>query len=610
MIGLPDLRWFPKPFGAGDTDEAGSKKMLGKPDIDLPNLLVRETAQNSWDARLPGEVPRFELRLRILEEKTRDVLRWNVFRESSPNLGLDEALSAVVLRALEVSDRGTRGLGGPTRNDIEVPAGERSDYADFVLTTGAPSGQSLGGGTYGFGKTASYLASSCYTIVIWSRARQSDGEVTERFVASAMGPSFLLDGQRYTGRQWWGMPAGGSSSGSAFQLEPAVGQDARRLGEALFERSFDEDETGTSILILQPKGVEEPEQLVDEWAAAIRNNLWPKFDPQQAPHRRMQIALVSNGKQVCVLPTGTSFVLSAKQLCLQAIREIQAGRGQSNPLVRLETVECLRPKQLLGHLAMIRVLGNTDDDPMADTRDKVTLMRTDAELVVKAQPHGRTSDGMSRWVGVFKPIREVDQHFAQAEPPAHDTWTPEGLEDKRAKTFVRVALREINSKVEQFVNPVRVATNAEQASSTGALSAALAGLAGSARGSRATAPATSSRTRRGGGGRVKQPKVDIIHVTPLPFPADGSMAERQTTRVEMSLRDVKRATLRASSLAVAVDGGTMSSEGQVVLEGWRIGGGALQRSEEVEVAFGQTVWADISYPVGLAIEFNFAASEV
>ena len=61
---------------------------------------------------------------------------------------------------LFVTDRGTEGLGGPTRAD-EVHEGESHDYVSFVLNVGEPRDTKLGGGTYGFGKAVFFLASSC-----------------------------------------------------------------------------------------------------------------------------------------------------------------------------------------------------------------------------------------------------------------------------------------------------------------------------------------------------------------------------------------------------------------------------------------------------------------
>ena len=149
--------------------------------------------------------------------------------------------------------------GGPTNqgpgraygNGASRAPDEPNDYATFVLTVGAPPEDASGGGSYGFGKTASYLASACSTIIIWSRSRTTTGEIVERFVASSMGQAFDLDGRRFTGRQWWGAPHDGSGQSFAFDVQPVEGEEARRLGQAVFERHFEPDETGTSILILQ-----------------------------------------------------------------------------------------------------------------------------------------------------------------------------------------------------------------------------------------------------------------------------------------------------------------------------------------------------------------------
>ena len=175
-MGLYDMAWYPKPFGPGDMHSAGETKVLGRPEVNFVNLLVRETAQNSWDARLPSVVPRFELRLRKIDDRARDVLTWNVFGSRVAGSALDRALDAPELTALEVVDRGTKGLGGPTRNGTPRAPGEPNDYSDFILTVGAPPDDPAGGGSYGFGKTASYMASECATIIVWSRSRDADGQ--------------------------------------------------------------------------------------------------------------------------------------------------------------------------------------------------------------------------------------------------------------------------------------------------------------------------------------------------------------------------------------------------------------------------------------------------
>ncbi len=603
MIGYPHLRWFPKPFGAGDTDGAGSKRVLGNPEVDATSLLVREMAQNTWDARLPGCVPQFEMRLRTLDARVRDVLTWNVFGGGHPeNLGLAAALADPDLCAVEVLDRGTKGLGGPTRNDVDPSPGEPADYADFVLTIGAPPEDGYGGGTYGFGKTAAYLASECSTIVIWSRAKAADGSIAERFIASAMGARFTLDAQRYTGRQWWGLPPDGPDAQAVFRVEPAVGGEARMLGESVFERHFETGETGTSILILQPKGRGDRDGLAKSWAKAITRNLWPKMDRSQAVARRMDIKVTRDGVEIPLASRATSPALDAAARCLDALRRKHVDPGYLDPLVSVEEIWCYKPKRVVGYLALMKYLDNSPDDD-GYAVDSIISMRSTAELVVRDDHLGPTADGLTRWVGVFKPHPDLDPVFAAAEPPAHDSWNPNGLEDFNDRRLVGAGIRRSKEAAEAFRNPAKTDADATGSSSTGKLSAALAGLVGEAAGSRAVARSVAAGSARKG---AKRPRVDVLEVFPLTRSPEDMTADRQTTRVAVSLSGaVTEMPVRPASLSVAVDGGVMASEGQVLLKQWVLEDGSVHEASEIHMLPGQKIFADINYPVGLAIEFSF-----
>ena len=117
------LGWFPKQFGPGDIDGVGAKRLLGTPNIDPPWVLVREMAQNSWDARGTSPSIDFILNLRLLHGPLVEILRRRVFTGDPPKTGLAELLRHDEIWALEVSDRGTVGLGGPIRNDLAVDPG-------------------------------------------------------------------------------------------------------------------------------------------------------------------------------------------------------------------------------------------------------------------------------------------------------------------------------------------------------------------------------------------------------------------------------------------------------------------------------------------------------
>lgn len=600
MIDFPHLKWFPKAFGAGDTDGSGAQRLLGQPDLPIHDLLVRETAQNSWDAALGIQsVPRFQMLYRELSEDVRDVLRWNVFTAAAPDLALDQYLKAPVMGAIEIVDRGTRGLGGPIRNDLDPAPGEVTDYADLVLTIGAPPDHAHGGGTYGFGKTATYMVSRCSTIIIWSRAKDQDGALIERFIASAMGPSFTVDGQKFTGRQWWGTGSHDGSSG-VFQPEPAQNEDARRLGSAVFEVGFEGDELGTSILILDPRPSDERDSLPEAWADAVLRNLWPKLGEVQPENRRMDVSVVDRGFAVPISSTGDSPVLDALQRCLTAVRAQQAIGESTDPFVKIEPIWCGRPKTLLGHLALTNVIAVADDDPLRYAVGGVALMRHEAELVVKYQAHPGVSEGVIEWVGVFKPTREVDRAFAASEPPAHDNWAPDGMMNKAEKRLVNVALREIADSVKRFVSrqPAQLATTAS--GSTGRLSAALAGLAGSMDGN--VPPPTAKPGKRGR--KPKQPKVKIVGVTPLSPTDEDLLEDRQKSLLKIKVADVQSALVAPSALSLAVDGGTMASK-DVKFEEW-LGVGKALPGNGIVLTPEDEAFALISYPAGVAVDVNFS----
>ena len=126
-----------------------------------------------------------------------------VLTNPPPLLGLESALEDVSLNFLAVSDSGTWGLSGPTRADVD-PAGDRSDFVDFVRDTGRRANKGFAGGTYGFGKVVLCEASAVSTIVIYTKTMMS-GLDSSRFIAMAIGDDEYTErGVRYTGRHWWG----------------------------------------------------------------------------------------------------------------------------------------------------------------------------------------------------------------------------------------------------------------------------------------------------------------------------------------------------------------------------------------------------------------------
>ena len=188
----------------GNIDARATRRAIGSlPHLDSWSLFLRETLQNSWDARLdPDGGVEFSVDAFWLAPEQHEFLRDEVLADL-PQGGSD--LAEWLERdfgLLVVSDRGCRGLGGPTRADLSTSGS--SDFVDFVRNVGRAEDKALGGGTYGFGKGVLYGASVCSTIMVFTRTRVA-GLLVSRFMAISLGSSFDVSRKRYTGRHWWGV---------------------------------------------------------------------------------------------------------------------------------------------------------------------------------------------------------------------------------------------------------------------------------------------------------------------------------------------------------------------------------------------------------------------
>ncbi len=539
------LSWFPKKFSPGDLDGVGAKRLLGTPDMAPTSVLVRETAQNSWDARGSSRSMQFSLNLRELSPPTVEVLRQRVFTADAPKTGLKELLQRDTVWALEVSDRGTVGLGGPLRNDLSVDAGEDTNFIDFVLNIGAPRDVHLGGGTYGFGKTIAYVVSGVGTILISSRCEGLHG-LEQRFIGSTIADGFDMNGFRYTGRHWWG-----NAIMTENRVEPVTGALAEELTSMLFSTKFDANETGTSLLILDPRlQGESPSASVEALVEAVVENLWPKLVVEDDSRSRMEISVELNGVPHPLPDIENHPIHSGNAECLRAIRAVQAGDSIESLNLRYPmTTREIRwgsQKKLLGHIALTRYpVPNGTESPS----HSVTLMRSQAELVVKKLMRQPLDVEGFQWAGVFKPITDVDDAFAAAEPPAHDDWVSTAVSDKTQRSYVNVALREIRSIADSFISPPDSSHKPDgQIQSAAVAGDALAGLLGGVMGS---APG-GNKPSKTPGKPTARPKVSVLNVQT----SGGSSPGWARSSIEVQLTDTTAEALPVEAIVrVGVEGG-------------------------------------------------------
>lgn len=593
------LGWFPKQFGPGDIDGVGAKRLLGTPNLDPASVLVRETAQNSWDARGVSPSIDFTLNFRLLEEPLVEILRSRVFTQDAPGTGLAELLRHDEIWALEVSDRGTVGLGGPIRNDLAVEPGIDRNFIDLVFNIGAPRDVHLGGGTYGFGKTITYLLSSVGTVLIYSRCEGLSGK-EDRLIGSAIGEAFNMDGCRYTGRHWWG-----NVITTENRVEPAVGSVARELGDLVFSERFSPETSGTTILILDPQlGGTTPEENVELLAEAVTWNLWPKLIADQSGHSQMNISVQLNGQPIALPDIQQHPVLSGYAQCLLTVRAAES-KADLESLEQRYPVEsreiwCMQPRTLLGHLALARYPASSR---VTSPAHSVALMRQ-AELIVKYFDRRELDIDGFQWAGVFKTATDVDDSFALAEPPAHDDWVAPAVEDKRRRREVNVALRRVKEAADEFLVPRTGGSTQGHEMAPSAVNVADM-LADLLSGQEGPAPA-----------RVVLPGAEALGATIVPTPDDlapsgersardggaeagrngpaarrealGNQEKRNTARARADVTGVSRGPARTpgwSRTAVQVQLASASPHGTVVEVAVRVGfeGGSMEDSEVVRI---------------------------
>lgn len=576
------LTWFAKQYGPGDMDGVGTKKLLGTPDLARTEILVRETAQNSWDARGRAASIDFVLNLRRLESDTVAELRNRIFTGSVRQLGLDKLLAADELWVLEVVDRGTTGLQGPTRNDLAVEKDSPTNFIDLVFNVGAPKDFKMGGGTYGFGKSIAYSISRVGTTLIWSRCKTPDG-LEDRLIGSAIGDGFEMSGLRFTGRHWWGDVIDGED-----RVEPKRGAEAAELAHSVFHRHFPRYATGTSMMILDPvlgEAGDTPEQRVRALAKAVRKHLWPKLLPARTGGAVMDIRVQLNGEDVEIIENPNKGTFSHYAACLEAVRNAQHS-ANFEPEPPMEVVEIRHGTQrvTLGHLAVTRFPVRTGHPGSMQPRDdsefdadllpnRVALMRHDAELVVKyVDLPSIPVEGVS-WVGVFKPTGAVDSAFAASEPPAHDNWNPDSMLDKRAKSQVRVAIRRIPEAISEFLSPLKQSGEADELPPAAVVAAKLGdlmlGLPGSGASRKPGKPRTSSPPKP-----TTKARVVDLHTEP------GSVAGWNVTEVTIALEKPRDVVTTVEVLTeLGVEGGAVSDSEDVARSlrriGWKSPGGEL-----------------------------------
>lgn len=473
---MTEPRWYSQPYPPeGASAAEGIRNQLGRPELDLLTILVRESAQNSWDARRPGSSTPVDYRIDLWTVGPAHMHAWREALLAGAPTGRDDfplrdTIRNGSVRVLAVSDRGTRGLGGPTRADDAV--GSERDFVSFIRNIGEPRDRALGGGTYGFGKGIFYLLSEPGTVLVHSRCQTEGGGFETRLIGCTLWNSYTAaDGRekrRFTGRHWWG-----DTSGDV--VEPLVGRAAELTAHRLGLKPFGPEETGTTVVVIDPRleGLT-PAAAADYLAETIAWHLWPKMIAAEGRLPSMRFSVSCDGVDRIVPDPRETRPLD---MFVAAYEAMTGAEGQD--------LECLKPKRHLGRLGLVKRIRPPLEPSRASLMlnidslvHHVCLMRP-AELVVTYRPGPKPPSENQAYAGVFRADETLDEVYAQAEPPTHDAWNPHSLE-KPGSTYVQTTFKRINEALERLLSLGGVTRPGASNVALGAASALFSGLVGGA----------------------------------------------------------------------------------------------------------------------------------
>lgn len=618
---LSSLNRYSKPRGAGDQTSGGRGKLLRATSaLSRLELLVRETLQNSWDARDEEWTPAYGVRVYRMDPDVKQILRKHVFTDLPESLAdLADCLHSPDVHAIEIYDRGTVGLNGPFRASEVASDGEKNNFNSFVFDIGTTKTSGQSGGTFGFGKTASFEVSNAHSVVYWSRCRtQDDEDVEHRLIACSLHDPYEEGNARFTGAHWWGAP-------DDDDIIPIRGEEAAELGEQIFRTHFGdtndgEPETGTSILILDPVitvGVadgldervpvrtdEDSEALLKQISDALAHSAWPKVVPSGEEDRPMIVELYENRHERPVIDSMLAkygHFASALNFVRSEQGQLEEGYSIALPVGTVRS-QCfpivLRPRgamvsmrselfggrqdDTVGHLYLIESAAIATETDSTGPRDALCIMRSEAELVVNYDPVVEAEGGTLQWHGVFKPTTECDRHFAASEPPTHDRWTPDAAESEASRYVVRRTLEQIRSKTKKFLNENRASVNVQE-QSVRKVALGLRSFVPLGHSKPDDADSPRRRARRSGG-QKKEHRTEVAILNSKPLPGGRG----QVIDVLPTSRNGESVSLKAEVFAITSDG-RLALDDEDVRATWRCGKALLEVGQECIVESGTDV---------------------
>lgn len=518
----------------GGFDYSIIRRLLGAPPyIDEVSLFVRETAQNSWDARLNDKNindVNYNFIIKAFNERQSSAFKNEIINGNDDTPELVKLLKKVTEKDqpyIIIEDSGTVGLAGPTEANVKSPT---TNFVSFVRNIGQDKHDQHSGGAFGFGKSVFFRFSSVKTIITYTRTKDENGVILSRL----MGMSLFKENDGHTGRHWWGVPP---KNGSIEYNQPLTGQLADKLAQEIGFRIYDSTKTGTAVMMLGPQfpssssaGSEQlltkngRAQFLNVVKEALQIWYWPRMVGSGKQDGKLICTLVSDlAAEEKIDPYILPDPLNVYLACFLEIQKLLA-----DPAHKIDPQLIIKPikknhEDFYGYLCVFKqsktprphfesktvtpnhpfgsALWGTSDG-IANCKH-VALIRAPGQVV----KYEKTADSLlpaNEYGAVFflcpngPNAQRIESEVKISEPPSHDDWSIQ------ANQTVPQILKLIKSEVQSIVMP-NTTSNSDNSQLMGKVSLRLGGLWGEGEAEGGTTPPGGG----GGGGGGAPIKYDV-----------------------------------------------------------------------------------------------------
>lgn len=468
------------PLGGFDFMQA--TKLLGSPNLDDYSQFIRETAQNSWDARLDKDSAsdvHFRVKIAAFTKAQAKSFTSSIFTGEKK---ADELIKQLQGHTSEgkpyviVRDVGTVGLAGPTEANVK---GDKRNFVSFVRNIGQDSHSNKDGGGYGFGKSVFFRFSGAKTLMTYSHTIDENGRAVSRLMGMTLNRD-CFEHLHCTGRHWWGIKP---SKPKADFNQPLTGAEADELAASIGFDPFGRGETGTAVMVIAPtfRSNDKNAITIDTpagrrmTAEAIRESMvawyWPRLMGSGNQDGKLICEIECDGKTVSVPETPEECPFKFYAFALEQIQKKLADRNFIHDpqtflkeikwkdefygyLAIFKTNKEERPifvsETLVGNHPLANLLWSSGDAPAMSNH--VALVRGPGQ-VIRYVEMAACSRPSQEYGAVFflqptgPKAEEITLEIKTSEPAAHDDWM--AVKSIRAGRI----LQTVRSLVNQYVAP-------------------------------------------------------------------------------------------------------------------------------------------------------------